>query len=75
MTPPLASSRELYLRLLKHVWPYRAALAAGVLAMVVGGLADAALVKLTGPLIDELFVHRNRELAILLPLGIVAGSW
>ena len=72
MTPPLASSRELYLRLLKHVWPYRAALAAGVLAMIVGGLADAALVKLTGPLIDELFVHRNRELAILLPLGIVA---
>jgi len=72
MTPPHPSSRELYLRLLKHVWPYRAALGAGVLAMVVGGLADAALVKLTGPLIDELFVHRNRELAILLPLGIIA---
>jgi subfamily B ATP-binding cassette protein MsbA len=72
MTKPHASSRELYLRLLKHVWPYRAALAAGVLAMIVGGLADAALVKLTGPLIDELFVRRNRELAILLPLGIVA---
>ena len=66
------TSRELYVRLLKHVWPYRAALFAGVVAMIVGGLADAALVKLLGPLIDELFVHRNRELAILLPLGIVA---
>ena len=66
------SSRELYLRLLRNVWPYRGALAAGVVAMVVGGLADAALVKLLGPLIDELFVHRNEALAILLPLGIVA---
>jgi subfamily B ATP-binding cassette protein MsbA len=66
------SSRELYLRLLKHVWPYRGALFAGIVAMIVGGLADAALVKLSGPLIDELFVHRNRDLAILLPLGIIA---
>src|SRR4030081_3429546 len=66
-----SSSRELYLRLLKHVWPYRGALFAGIVAMIVGGLADAALVKLTGPLIDELFVHHNRDLAILLPLGIV----
>ncbi len=66
------SSRELYLRLLRHVWPYRVALFAAVAAMIVGGLADAALVKLLGPLIDELFVHRNEALAILLPLGIVA---
>jgi subfamily B ATP-binding cassette protein MsbA len=65
------SSRELYLRLLRHVWPYRGALFAGIVGMVVGGLADAALVKLTGPLIDELFVHRNRELMVLLPLAIV----
>ncbi len=63
---------NLYRRLLTHVWPYRAALAAGILAMIVGGLADAALVKLTGPLVNELFVNRNRELAILLPLGIIA---
>ena len=73
MNPNVApSSRTLYARLLKYVWPYRGALAAAVLAMVVGGLADAALVKLTGPLIDELFVHRNQSLRILLPLGIVA---
>lgn len=73
MSPPAApSSRSLYGRLLKYVWPYRAVLFAGVAAMVVGGLADAALVKITGPLIDELFVHRNQSLAILLPLAIVA---
>ena len=68
----MPSSRDLYLRLMRHVWPYRAALFGGVVAMAVGGLADAALVKLSGPLIDELFVHHNRELAILLPLGIIA---
>jgi len=71
-TPTGPSSRELYLRLLRHVWPYRAALAAGILGMIVGGLADAALVQLTGPLIDELFVKHNQRLAVLLPLGIVA---
>ena len=67
-----ATSRELYVRLLSHVWPYRAVLLGGILAMIVGGLADAAVVKLVGPLIDELFVRRNHDLAILLPLGIVA---
>ncbi len=72
MNAPVPSSRDLYLRLMRHVWPYRAALFGGVVAMAIGGLADAALVKLSGPLIDELFVHHNRELAILLPLGIIA---
>ena len=72
MTAPAGlSSRDLYARLLKYVWPYRWALFAGVVAMVVGGLSDAALVKLTGPLIDELFVHKNQGLVILLPLAIV----
>ncbi len=71
-TPAGPSSRQLYARLLRHVWPYRGVLFAGIVAMIVGGLADAALVKLSGPLIDELFVHRNRDLAILLPLGIIA---
>jgi subfamily B ATP-binding cassette protein MsbA len=71
MNPPKHSSRELYLRLLRHVWPYRGALFAGIVAMIVGGLADAAVVKLTRPLVNQLFVERNRELAILLPLGIV----
>ena len=67
-----ATSRELYSRLLSHVWPYRGAVAAGIVAMIVGGLADASIVQLVGPLIDELFVHRNASLAILLPLAIVA---
>jgi subfamily B ATP-binding cassette protein MsbA len=72
MIVPTHTGRELYARLLRHVWPYRWALLAGIVGMVVGGLADAALVKLTGPLIDELFVQRKRELAFLLPLAIVA---
>src|SRR4030088_2082341 len=72
MTATHPSSRQLYLRLLGYVWPYRGALLIGILAMIVGGLADAALVKLTGPLIDELFVNHNMRLALLLPLGIVA---
>ncbi|HEX4943824.1 MAG TPA: lipid A export permease/ATP-binding protein MsbA [Usitatibacteraceae bacterium] len=72
MTAPQPDGRTLYARLLKHVWPYRAALFAAIAAMIVGGLSDAALVKLTGPLVNELFVNRNRELAIYIPLGVVA---
>ncbi len=71
MNAPAPDGRTLYKRLLTHVWPYRAALFAAIAAMIVGGLADAALVKLTGPLVNELFVNRNRELAILIPLGVV----
>ena len=72
MTETEPSGRALYARLLRHVWPYRAALFAGIAAMVVGGLADAALVQLTGPLITELFEKRNREMALLLPLALIA---
>ena len=71
-TPLPATGAALYRRLLGYVMPYKGVLLGGMLAMVIGGLADAALVKLTGPLIDELFVERNERLAILLPLGIVA---
>ena len=64
--------RTLYRRLLTHVWPYRGVLFGGIVAMIVGGLADAALVKLMGPLVNELFVNRNRELAVLIPLAVIA---
>jgi len=66
------TGRALYFRLLRHVWPYRGVLAAGIVAMIVGGLSDAALVKLLDPLVKELFVEHNQSLAILLPLAIVA---
>jgi len=71
MTERHPTGRELYFRLLRHVWPYRAALGAGVVAMIVGGLADAALVKLLDPLVKELFVEHNQSLAVLLPLALV----
>ena len=71
MTEAVAST-ALYRRLLRYVLPYRGVLLAGVAAMIVGGLADAAVVKLTKPLINELFVERNASLAILLPLGVIA---
>ncbi|HEX7558272.1 MAG TPA: lipid A export permease/ATP-binding protein MsbA [Usitatibacter sp.] len=72
MSKPQPSSRELYLRLLRHVWPYRGALAAGIVAMIVGGLADASIVQLLDPLIKNLFIQHDQALAVLLPLGIVA---
>ena len=72
MSDAPADGRTLYRRLISHMWPYRAGLFAAIAAMVVGGLADAALVKLLGPLVNELFVAKNRELAFLIPLGVIA---
>ena len=43
----MTTSAALYRRLLRHVLPYRGVLLAAVLAMIVGGLADAAVVKLS----------------------------
>jgi subfamily B ATP-binding cassette protein MsbA len=71
MTPAKASSRQLYLRLLHHVRPYREAVLAVALAMIIGGLADASLVKVGQYVIQEIFVNRNREYAAILPLAIV----
>ena len=71
MSAPHAGGRALYRRLLTHVWPYRAALAGAVVAMVIGGLADAAIVKLSGPLVNDLFVKRDANLAVLIPLAVI----
>ena len=40
MTEPV-SSRALYARLLRHVWPYRGAVAAGIAGAVIGGAIAA----------------------------------
>jgi len=72
MTETSQSSRALYARLLRHVWPYKAMLLWGVVAMVVGGLADAALVKLLDPMVKQLFVNHDPALAVLLPVALIA---
>ncbi|HEY2630424.1 MAG TPA: ABC transporter transmembrane domain-containing protein, partial [Usitatibacter sp.] len=71
MTDSNQSSRALYARLLRHVWPYRGMLAGGIAAMIVGGLADAALVKLLDPMVKQLFVNHDPTLAILLPAALI----
>jgi subfamily B ATP-binding cassette protein MsbA len=71
MTPAKLSSRELYLRLLGHVRPYREAVFAVALAMVIGGLADASLVKVGQYVVQEIFVNHNHAYATILPLAIV----
>jgi len=71
MTPAKASSRQLYMRLLAHVRPYRQAVLGVALAMVIGGLADASLVKVGEYVVQEIFVNHNRAYAAILPLAII----
>ena len=74
MTSAKQSSRELYLRLLAHVRPYREAVFGVALAMIIGGLADASLVKVGQYVVQEIFVNHNRAYAAILPLAIASSA-
>ena len=64
-------NRALYARLLTHVKPYRAAFAGSVLAMMIGGAAQAAFAPLLNLLLSELFVGGQEQYALIGAIGIV----
>ena len=51
--------------------PIAACCSPGVVAMIVGGLADAALVKLLDPMVKQLFVNHDPTLVVLLPAALI----
>lgn len=51
--------RQVYRRLLTYVWPYRNAFALAILGNILYGVADAGMIKLLEPLLNEGFVNRN----------------
>ncbi len=65
------NNRELYARLLKYVKPYRLAFAGAVLAMIIGGAAQAAFAPLLNLLLKELFVDGQEQYALIGAVGIV----
>ena len=60
-----------YRRLLGLARPYRGVLAVALVGLLLEGLAAGAFGLITKPMVDETFVARNRDLGLLLPLGIV----
>ncbi len=64
-------NRALYARLMTYVKPYRLAFAGAVLAMVVGGAAQASFAPLLNLLLSKLFVGGQEQYALIGAVGIV----
>ena len=64
-------SRELYLRLLGEIKPYRGWFAAGIVAMVVLALTEAGLPAVLKPVLDGTFVDKDPTFLTWAPLAIV----
>jgi len=62
------NSKELYLRLLKYVFPYRKAFLFSLLGTVAFAATEPAMPALLKPLLDETFVTKNPEGLTHLPL-------
>ena len=71
MTPPRASSIQLYLRLLGYVRPYWRVFAVSVVAMTVVAATEPAFAALVKPLLDGTFVQKDPDLIGWMPLAIV----
>jgi subfamily B ATP-binding cassette protein MsbA len=75
----IISSRELYLRLLRHVRPYWRQFALGILFMVLLALTEPAIPWLLKPLLDGTFVERDPQFLfwspiLLMVLFLVRGT-
>ena len=62
------NSKQLYLRLLKYVLPYRKAFLFSLLGTVIFAATEPAMPALMKPLLDETFVAKNPEGLTRLPL-------
>jgi len=66
---------KLYFRLLAYVKPYRRWLIGSVLCAGVVSLTTAAYAWLIKPVIDDIFVEKNQEMLVLVPIAIIVVSF
>ncbi len=65
------NSKQLYLRLLKYVFPYRKAFLFSLLGTVAFAATEPAMPALMKPLLDETFVTKNQGNLMYLPLLLI----
>jgi ATP-binding cassette, subfamily B, bacterial MsbA len=73
-TPPttaISNSRQLYMRLLRQVKPYRLAFFGAVLAMIIGGTVEGSFVLFLNHMLETLMTERAERDAVVAALGIV----
>ncbi len=66
-----ASSKKLFVLLLKQVKPYWKAFTIGILFMVILALTEAGIPALLKPVLDGTFIEKDASYLIWAPLGIV----
>jgi len=64
-------SRDLYLRLLSHLRPYRGQFAAGIAFMVLLALTEPAIPYFLKPLLDGTFVERDPQFLFWSPIVLI----
>jgi subfamily B ATP-binding cassette protein MsbA len=71
MTSNLLNTKDLYFRLLRHVFPYWKMFALSLLGTVAFAATEPAMPALMKPLLDENFVSKNPEGLVRLPLLLI----
>jgi len=70
-----ASSWALMKRLIRdHVRPYWRQIIGAVLCMMIAAAATAALAQVIEPVLDRIFIARDRDMLLLIPLAVLAIS-
>ena len=70
-----ASTRDLVLRLVReHVRPHLPRLLLAVLCMAVAAGGTAALAYLMEPVLDDVFINKDREMLILVPVVVILAT-
>ncbi len=65
------STKALYLRLLRYVWPYRWVFLVSVIALVIGAATDSSFAALMKWMIDGTFVDKDPAVMKWLPVAII----
>ena len=65
------STKALYLRLLRYVWPYRWMFLVSVLALVIGAATDTSFAALMKWMVDGTFVNKDPDVMKWLPVAII----
>lgn len=65
------SGKELYLRLLKYVRPYKGRFSIAILGMVIFAATEPALPALMQPMLDGSFIEKDKTMIILIPILLI----
>lgn len=67
----MVTSKELYLRLLRYVRPYKGHFALSILGMVVFAATEPALPALMQPMLDGSFIDKDKTMITLVPILLI----